>query len=117
MAELQFAAGATSVRPAHLDSANYKTWKEAQQGIQNLRLEKFRTTLFTAHLMGGCGMSENPKAGVVNSRGRHHQLANLSVMDGSIFPTSLGVNPQLTIYGLVAQNASLLAGELGGKLA
>ncbi len=117
MAELQFAAGATSVRPAHLDSANYKTWKEAQQGIQNLRLEKFRTTLFTAHLMGGCGMSETPKAGVVNSRGRHHQLANLSVMDGSIFPTSLGVNPQLTIYGLVAQNASLLAGEMGGKLA
>ena len=73
--------------------------------------------MFTAHLMGGCGMSENPKTGVVNSRGRHHQLANLSVMDGSLFPTSLGVNPQLTIYGLVAQNVSALAVELGAKLA
>ena len=116
MAELQFAAGATHVRPAHLDGGNYKSWQEAKQGIQALPLEKFRTTLFTAHLMGGCGMSENPRAGVVNSRGRHHQLANLSVMDGSLFPTSLGVNPQLSIYGLVAQNVSALAVELGAKL-
>jgi choline dehydrogenase len=116
MAEIQFAAGATHVRPAHLDSANHKSWKEAKDAIQNLRLEKFRTTLFTAHLMGGCGMSENPRAGVVNSRGRHHQLANLSVMDGSTFPTSLGVNPQLSIYGLVAQNVSALASELGARL-
>ena len=112
MAELQFAAGAKSVRPAHLDSANYKSWKEAKQAIPTLALEKFRATLFTAHLMGGCGMSENPRAGVVNSCGRHHQLANLSVMDGSTFPTSLGVNPQLTIFGLASQNASVLANEL-----
>ncbi len=116
MAELQFAAGAASVRPAHLDSANYTTWNEARAAILALPLEKFRATLFTAHLMGGCGMSENPRSGVVNSQGRHHQLANLSVMDASTFPTSLGVNPQLTIYGLVAQNVSALAGELGAKL-
>jgi choline dehydrogenase len=37
-------------------------------------------------------------------------------MDGSLLPTSLGVNPQLTIYGLAAQNATALAVELGAKL-
>jgi choline dehydrogenase len=37
-------------------------------------------------------------------------------MDGSTFPTSLGVNPQLSIYGLVAQNVSALASELGARL-
>jgi choline dehydrogenase len=52
--------------------------------------------------------------GVVNSQGRHHQLANLSIFDGSVFPTSLGVNPQLSIYGLVAQNATALAATLKG---
>jgi choline dehydrogenase-like flavoprotein len=31
---------------------------------------------------------------------RHHTLTNLHVVDGSIFPTSLGVNPQESIYGI-----------------
>jgi choline dehydrogenase len=112
MAEVQFAAGAKQVRPAHLDARYYSSWSEARQGIAELPLKKFRTALFTAHLMGGCGMSENPVRGVVNSRGRHHQIANLSVMDGSVFPTSIGANPQLSIYALTAQNATALAKEL-----
>ena len=37
---------------------------------------------------------------VVDERGRHHHLANLSVHDGSVFPTSIGANPQLSIYAL-----------------
>jgi len=113
MAEAQFAAGAKTVRPAHLDAPDYTSWNEARRGIAELPMKKFRAALFTAHLMGGCGMSENPARGVVNSRGAHHQVANLSVMDGSLFPTSLGVNPQLTIFALAAQNAAALAKELG----
>ena len=112
MAELQFAAGAKQVRVAHLDATYVSSWNEAKKGIAELPLKKFRATLFTAHLMGGCAMSENPKRGVVNSRGRHHQVANLSVMDGSVFPTSIGANPQLSIYGLVAQNATALVKDL-----
>jgi len=113
MAELQFAAGAKRVRQLHLDASYQTSWNDAKKAIAELPLKKFRAALFTAHLMSGCSMSENPKRGVVNSRGTHHQIANLSVMDGSILPTSLGVNPQLTIYGLVAQNASALVKALG----
>ena len=114
MAELQFAAGAKQVRAAHLDARYAGSWSEAKKAIAELPLAKFRTTLFTAHLMGGCAMSENAKRGVVNSGGRHHQVTNLSVMDGSVFPTSIGANPQLSIYGLTAQNATALAKELKG---
>jgi choline dehydrogenase len=110
---LQFAAGAKRVRQLHLDASYQTSWNDAKKAIAELPLKKFRTAMFTAHLMSGCSMSENPKRGVVNSRGTHHQIANLSVMDGSILPTSLGVNPQLTIYGLVAQNASALVKALG----
>jgi choline dehydrogenase-like flavoprotein len=39
----------------------------------------------------------------VNSSGRHHELENVWVVDGSVFPTSLGVNPQLTIYALASR--------------
>jgi choline dehydrogenase len=112
MAELQFAAGAKRVRSAHLDATYQTNWNDARKAIAELPLKKFRASVFTAHLMGGCAMSENPARGVVNSRGTHHQVANLSVMDGSVFPTSIGANPQLSIYALTAQNASSLARDL-----
>ena len=51
---------------------------------------------------------------IVDSQGTHHQIANLSVLDGSVFPTSIGANPQLSIYALTAQNATALAGRLRG---
>jgi choline dehydrogenase-like flavoprotein len=40
---------------------------------------------------------------------RHHALTNLYVVDGSVFPTSLGVNPQQSIYGLARLAATRLA--------
>lgn len=57
-------------------------------------------------------MSADPAKGVVNPQGRHHQLENLSVFDGSILPSSLGANPQLTIYGLTLKNTAALAESL-----
>ncbi|HLL19695.1 MAG TPA: GMC oxidoreductase, partial [Rubrivivax sp.] len=45
----------------------------------------------------------------------HWQLRNLSVLDGSIFPTSIGANPQLSVYGLVNKLATQLALELSGR--
>jgi choline dehydrogenase-like flavoprotein len=117
MVEAQFAAGARQVRPAHLDAPYYTSWSDARRAIADLPMKKFRASLFTAHLMGGCAMSENPTRGVVTSRGRHHQIANLSVLDGSVFPTSIGANPQLSVYALTAQNATALAVELGGAKA
>jgi choline dehydrogenase-like flavoprotein len=112
MVEAQFAAGAIRARPSHLDAADYTSWNEARDAIAQLPLKKFRAVLFTAHLMGGCGMSDDARLGVVDSRGRHHQLANLSVFDGSVFPTSIGANPQLSVFALAAQNATALAKDI-----
>jgi len=53
-------------------------------------------------------MGEDRAQSVVDSRGLHHELENLWVTDGSIFPTSLGVNPQLSIYA----HARLFATEI-----
>jgi choline dehydrogenase-like flavoprotein len=51
--------------------------------------------------MGGCKMGDDPSRAVVRSSDlRHHTLENLHIVDGSVFPTSLGVNPQESIYGL-----------------
>jgi choline dehydrogenase len=112
MAEAQFAAGAKQVRPMHMDAPNYASWKDAKAGIADLPLEKFRSILGTAHLMGGCAMGEDEKTSVTDSNGRFHHLANLSIFDGSLFPTSIGANPQLSIYGLINKHATLLASSL-----
>ncbi|KKO44615.1 GMC family oxidoreductase [Arsukibacterium ikkense] len=112
MAELQFAAGARQVLPIHHDAKLYNSWREAKAAIDALPMQKYRQTVASAHVMGGCNMSVDPGKGVVNQQGRHHQLQNLSVFDGSILPTSLGANPQLTIYGMTWLNCQLLRSEL-----
>lgn len=54
---------------------------------------------------------------MVNSGGRHHQWPDISVLDGSLFPTSVGANPQLSIYAIVARLVSKLALDLTGRQA
>ena len=52
------------------------------------------------HPMGTMSMGEDPKASVVRSTGEHHFVRGLFVSDGSLFPTSIGGPPQITIYAL-----------------
>jgi choline dehydrogenase-like flavoprotein len=113
MAEIQFAAGAKSVIPSHLEASEYNSWDAAKAAINDFEYRKFKVTLFSAHVMGGCAMGDDPRISVVNSAGGHHQLSGLSVLDGSLFPTSLGVNPQLSIYAITSKLATELALKLG----
>lgn len=53
-----------------------------------------------AHIIGTCGMSENPNEGVVNKNGQSFDIPNLYISDNSIFPGSLSANPALTIMAL-----------------
>jgi choline dehydrogenase-like flavoprotein len=71
--------------------------------------------LASAHVMGGCAMAADAGRGVVRPDGVHWQIENLSVHDGSIFPTSIGANPQLSIYGIVNKLATQLAQRLSGR--
>ena len=115
MAEIQFAAGAKNVYPVHELAEGYTTWASAKKAIEALPYKPLLTRIVSAHVMGGCTMSDDPKLGVVSSRGLYHGITNLSVHDGSLFPTSIGANPQLSIYGITARLASLLAEKLTGK--
>jgi choline dehydrogenase-like flavoprotein len=71
-----------------------------------------RTPVVSAHVMGGAPFGSDAATSVVGEDGRHHALANLYVMDGSLFPTSIGANPQMTIYAVVARLAEGLARAL-----
>jgi choline dehydrogenase-like flavoprotein len=115
MARIQFAAGAKSVLPLHEDAVPYASPAQAHAAIDRFPMQILRTRVVSAHVMGGCAMGEDPKTSVVDSYGSHHHAGNLSVLDGSVFPTSLGTNPQLSIYGLAARNATRLARQLGNS--
>jgi choline dehydrogenase-like flavoprotein len=112
MAEVQFAAGAQSVMPLHENAAPLASWREARAAIEALPMRILAARIVSAHVMGGCAMGTDPRTSVVAESGRHHHLANLSVHDGSVFPTSIGANPQLSIYALAARMASALAKTL-----
>ena len=115
MAEIQFAAGARQAFPVHEDATAYRSWAEARSAIAALDLRPLSTRIVSAHVMGGCALSAMPRDGVVDPNGRHHHLPNVSVFDGSIFPTSIGANPQLSIYGIVARLSGRLAADLTGR--
>ena len=114
MADIQFAAGARTVTPVHNDARPAKNLAEAREMIDALDLRRFKARLGSAHVMGGCAMGEDATRAVTDSLGRHHQVENLSIHDGSLFPTSIGANPQLSIYGITARLSSLLAERLAG---
>ncbi|HET7794205.1 MAG TPA: GMC family oxidoreductase [Rhizobacter sp.] len=115
MAEIQFAAGARSVVPVHEMAGEYTRWAQARDAINALPMKPLLTRVVSAHVMGGCAMGVDERRGVVQPDGMHWQVGNLSVHDGSVFPTSIGANPQLSVYGFANKFATGLAKRLSGK--
>jgi choline dehydrogenase-like flavoprotein len=60
------------------------------------------------HLLGTARMGDDPTRSVVNRWGATHDVANLFVVDGSIFTTSAAVNPTSTIQALALRTADYL---------
>jgi enediyne biosynthesis protein E9 len=72
--------------------------------------------VYCAHPLGGCRMADSADLGVVDDTGAVHGYEGLFCIDGSIIPTSLGVNPSLTISAVSERCAEALvnrAGDLG----
>jgi cholesterol oxidase len=67
----------------------------------------------TVHPLGGCPMSDDPTAGVTDDSGRVHGYEGLYVLDGSILPTALGVNPSKTIAAVAERGVQRLLDERG----
>ena len=115
MMEIQFAAGARQVFPLHEMAAPYTSWAQARAAVLALPMKPHLLKIVSAHVMGGCCLASTEVQGVTRPDGMHWQLENLSIHDGSVFPTSIGANPQLSVYGAVNRLAQGLAKKLTGR--
>jgi len=66
----------------------------------NSLLEILLGTPFTAHIMSGAPIGSSAQNGAIDESGQTFGYSNLRVLDGSIIPGNLGVNPSLTITAL-----------------
>src|SRR3712207_3516092 len=71
---------------------------------------------YASHPLGGCRMAESRDLGVTDDAGHVFGYEGLYCIDSSIIPTSLGVNPSLTIAAVSERCAESLvhrSGDLG----
>lgn len=101
MGELQFAAGAKQVLPIHGAGKACASIDELRTHINALSMERLKLKVVSAHVMGGACFGVDPKTSVCDSSGRLWGYDNLQVADGSLFPTSIGANPMLSILGQI----------------
>ena len=93
------AAGAQLVQSTHTTPVHVRLEADLA-ALKSAPYGALEHPIFSAHQMGGCPMGSDPSTSVVNPDFGHHEVRNLFVVDGSVLPTSLGVNPSETIYAL-----------------
>jgi hypothetical protein len=112
LAKMAFGAGAREVLLPIFGMSTIKSPKELAflaPGANELAASRIECMAF--HPLGSAKMSTAPEAGVVKPTGETWDVENLFVIDGSILPTSVGVNSQLPIMGISMMLARGLVGD------
>ncbi len=107
MATLHFEMGADEVWLPLQDAPHARDIDEVRQIVRNHR-DHSAVELFTVHLMGTARMGTSPDSSVVDENGQLWDLPGCYVADASLFPTAIGVNPQITIMALATHVARRL---------
>jgi cholesterol oxidase len=82
-----------------------------RRGLGRLMTIKESQGVYCAHPLGGCRMAESKDLGVVDDRCEAFDNEGLFCIDSSAIPTSLGVNPSLTISAVAERAAEGLVGR------
>ncbi len=98
-ARIHFASGALRVMPMTFRSTSYSSLEQVDE-LDDIVHDNTDIGLHTSHPQGGNAVSRNPLKGVVDERFRVHGMENLYICDASVFPSSVTVNPQLTVMAI-----------------
>jgi choline dehydrogenase-like flavoprotein len=111
VARIFLAAGADEVYPRvdghdlFRSEADLGRFKSASIGARDFLLTGF-------HPLGTCRMGPDPRSSVVDANHQTHDLPGLYIVDGSAVPTSVAVNPQVTIMTLATRAAERIGQAL-----
>ena len=106
-ARLQLATGAREVRTLHADGPVLRGEADLAR-LAGLRSGPNELALLSAHVNGTCRLGGDPRTSTCSPDGAVRGAAGVYVLDGSVLPTALGVNPQETIMAV----ATVLARRL-----
>ena len=87
---------------------------EVLEAMEQARTSAADFLLTAFHPLGTCRMAASPGGGVVGPDHQVFGLPGLYIADGSVVPSSVAVNPQVTIMALATRAADLLADRLDG---
>ena len=108
------AAGAVRAIPATAAGVEFVDGNQLGQ-LEEAVVEAEDLSFGSAHPQGGNPMSDDPALGAVTTDFLVYGFDNLYVADASIFPTALGVNPQLTIMAMADIAAQRIDRALAGQ--
>jgi choline dehydrogenase-like flavoprotein len=109
-ADLLYAAGATEVYPQIAGMPIIRKNRVADLEASPPRPSALRLEAF--HPMGTARMDADPDRGVVGTDGAIHGASGLYVADGGLLPSSIGVNPMMTIIAMASRVARQMADRL-----
>ena len=108
MAEIFFASGARKVFLPIFGADPIGPEEIASFPFESVKADQLECS--SQHPLGSCHMGTSPSTSVVDANGRAWDAENVWVADGSVLPTSLGVNPQLTIMAMATRTAHRMLG-------
>ncbi len=112
LAQIFFAAGAHTVH-APIHGHGVLTSDADLRALRRATVRPWDLDLSAYHPLGTARMGTDPASSVVDADHQLHDTPGLYVVDGAAVPTSLGVNPQITIMALATRAAERIAAHLG----
>ncbi|MGW5228472.1 GMC family oxidoreductase N-terminal domain-containing protein [Nocardia niigatensis] len=111
LAELFLRGGAEQVALPLAGTPPIRTLDQART-VAEIRLSPRQFRMIGPHPLGTARMGRDARTAVVDFDHRVFGTTGLYIADGSVVPTSLGVNPQVTIMAFALRAADLIAGNL-----
>jgi len=110
VATLMLEQGAREIWPGVFGLPSVMTSLDEARGLEDGPLDSRAYGFIATHFFGAARMGKDPKTSVVGPEFETHEAKGLFVVDSSVFPTNLGVNPQHSIMA-VARLAATRIGE------
>ncbi len=111
LAQVFFAAGATKVH-APIAGFDLLTSPADLERLRRATIKPWDLDLSAYHPLGTARIGRDPATSVCDANHEVHDTPGLYIVDGAAVPSSLGVNPQVTIMALATRAAEKIATAL-----